>query len=452
VWFAWLALCLLPPSWGADLATRSGQVIIRSRSDQFVVHSLQSTAPTLGQVGTSTATNSVVIEPETLAVTCERMKAALLRQLDLRDQWRDKIHFWVRVTFPSPADPQLAIAQYADGWRYNVTLPDEMPGDRLARVLLQLLLLEMANRQPGSCYPELPAWLIDGLAAELMSGVGPDLLVQSTPLVAKSGDALGELQNITRTIRVADTNRQLRADLTRLGPLSFNQLSLPAAPQSGAVSPEAFRVSAQVFVRELLALPRGRPALAAMLGNLTQTLNWQTAFLAAYRHQFERLVDVEKWWTMTALHYTAAADSLPWRPEVAFGFLEQVLQVTVQTQASRKEAPVRIRASLSRILRDWDFKRQGPILQDKVRQLQVLRNHTGGPLQALINDYLHTLQRYLEERPLVEHQGRLKNQTGAGVGLMVARTARTLEQLDDRRVQLSGPPSRPAVGTEAPVP
>jgi len=446
----WLALCL--PLGAADLSTRSGQIVIRSRSDQFVVHSLQAATPTLGQAGGGAVTNSVVIEPETLAVTCERVKAALLRQLDLPDRWQTKIHFWVRVTFPSPLDPQLAITRYSDAWQYNVTLPDEMPGDRLARTLLQVLLLEMANRQGGPCSPELPAWLIEGLVAELLSSAGPDLLVQSTPLVSKTGDALGELQSMTRTIRMADTNRLLRADLTRLGPLSFNQLSLPAAPQTGPVSPEAFRVSAQVFVRELLALPRGRASLVAMLGNLTQTLNWQTAFLSAYRHQFERLVDVEKWWTMTALQYTAPEVGAAWRSDVALGFLEQVLLVTVQSQPSRKAPAVRTQASLSKILREWDFKRQDPLLRTKVRQLRVLRGHTVNPLQSLVDDYLHVLDYYLRTRPLLEHQGHLKNQTGAEVRRLLNQTVESLDQLDHRRIGLSGPPTRPAVGTENPAP
>src|SRR5207245_11226468 len=51
---------------------------------------------------------------------------------------------------------------------------------------------------------------------------------------------------------------------------------------------KTFQASAQLFVSQLLLLPAGRATLVEMLYELPNYLNWQSAFLNAYRAQLDR--------------------------------------------------------------------------------------------------------------------------------------------------------------------
>ena len=60
--------------------------------------------------------------------------------------------------------------------------------------------------------------------------------------------------------------------------LTFEQLSWPTDAQLSGADGGVYRASAQLFVSSLLGLKNGAAHLRAMLENLPQFYNWQTAF------------------------------------------------------------------------------------------------------------------------------------------------------------------------------
>src|SRR5512140_3656676 len=67
-------------------------VVTQSRSGQFLVHSETATTPSLMRGPSSAGGTLVSLEPEPVAVFCERIKQALLRELGLGDHWQGQIH------------------------------------------------------------------------------------------------------------------------------------------------------------------------------------------------------------------------------------------------------------------------------------------------------------------------------------------------------------------------
>src|SRR5258706_15363553 len=89
---------LLTLLWAAHAALAVDPVTLRSHSGQFLVRGLP-----LTRHAPITDTNSEVayvrLDPTLLAISCERVKSALLEDLSLKDQWRVKIYL-----FLSPAE------------------------------------------------------------------------------------------------------------------------------------------------------------------------------------------------------------------------------------------------------------------------------------------------------------------------------------------------------------
>ena len=78
-----------------------------------------------------------------------------------------------------------------DGWNYRVELPDVVTRTRYARALTGTRLLEIANRgnHDAGHSAELPPWLTDGLALQLL-GSEPAKIILSSP--SKTGHRLAQ--------------------------------------------------------------------------------------------------------------------------------------------------------------------------------------------------------------------------------------------------------------------
>src|SRR5579862_3425735 len=83
----------MPPG-TAVIGSVSGQFQVSSRRPSISAHSLQ----------LSTTPDMITLEPALAAVSCERIKQELLRELGMRDQWQGKI-FVIIVPALSTDDP-----------------------------------------------------------------------------------------------------------------------------------------------------------------------------------------------------------------------------------------------------------------------------------------------------------------------------------------------------------
>ena len=130
------------PSLPDPAATRS------SLSGQFVVIT-PNPASSPGQPPlTVTNTEFVRLNPALLAVSAERIKQPIWRQLGISSMtpWRGRIFLALHPAASADENVTIISARFANAWTYRVELPDVLARTRLTRAITGVVLLELANR------------------------------------------------------------------------------------------------------------------------------------------------------------------------------------------------------------------------------------------------------------------------------------------------------------------
>jgi hypothetical protein len=371
----------------ADLTT------VRSRSGQFVVYANQSPTGTPAATRLAGSTNLVALEPTTLVVSCERVKQALLAELAAPDQWRGKIHLLLHA-FQSPDETIIVTAsKFADSWRYQMELPDAIEPPRFVRAMVRLLLVEWANRNGTAGSAEIPLWLSEGLAQQILAASDVDLVV-AAPGVDASGLSLNRTLRDTRKSNPLAPNRNRpRAESL----LTVEQLSWTSEELLVGDTAEIFRSSAQLFVSELQRLQDGRACLRAMVDALPRCLNWQTAFFQAFSAHFQEPLDLERWWALQIVHFAGRNPAPAQSEEESWSKLAELVRVPLQVRSGSNDLPERAEATLQTIIQEWDYASQRQALQARVRSLQLMSPGLAQPLRGLADAYLQTLEAYLRK-------------------------------------------------------
>lgn len=426
------------------LANASAAVTVHSSSGQFVVHSPYPTTPSLGQLVRQPEGGVITLQPDPLAVGAERVKAALLRELGLKDQWQGRVQVKIRPDLSqASARPIIVATRFTDGWLYTLELPEQIRRDVLLRLLVQVVFIELANRSQGTYPPELPVWLIEGMAERLQSRVGPDLIPEQTPLLAKIGDQIGRLPPMVRDQLGFGEIEALRAWLREHPPLSFNDLAL-LTPGSEGDALKTYRASARLFVDALLELPRGKSALVIMLSLLPRRLNWQTAFLEAYRSYFPTLLAVEQWWALVAVQFLTGTEPHSWSPAFTRRKLDDILHVVVDRRSFSDERLVRTRVSLQEIIRETSYPSHRELIRSRITQLQLLENHAAQELVPLIRQYASVLREYLAYRRGSTGGGTRAAALLATPEAAARQTILKLDELDRKRASMVDESPNPA--------
>lgn len=430
-------------------------VAVHSRSGQFIVHSPDPTPPSLARVGPPSTNNVLTLYPDPLAVSCERIKAAVLAELGLPDRWQGKVHVTIDPRAPPETFPTAMARRYGDGWHYSLRLPRETAGAPVVRGVVHAVLLELANRVPGPNLPEVPLWLVEALTGQVLSRVGADPLARPNQVTGKYGNALGQLMATLSERGLAEEDRRV-LDLARArGLLTFEDISLPTPERLADPELEHYRACCQILFVALRNLPQGSQRLTAFLARLPRYLNWQSAFLDVYAPAFPRLLDLEKWWALTAqrLGATAGESNLPARLGAAW--LEDLVVVEVVVRAARNAPPQRRRLNFQQILTDWDYPNQRAIFIQRSRALRRLAMSAMGDVRAVVEGYASVLENYLAGRDRLRYQPGLRGQGPALLASLVASTVARLDALDTRRRELSPQTAQtrtnaaPAAGLEA---
>lgn len=396
----------------------------------------------------ASASNYVRLNPTLLTVSCERIKRALLTELGARDQWQGKI--FLDLYHSRNPDDAIVVNPTLTGsqWSYRVALPDFLERGRVVSAVVQTVMLEIANRNSESS-AEIPAWLAEGMTRQVLRSSQLDLVMEPPQAVENGITLRREDRSILRTSLLQDGAWGLaqnfgntpNADpiaptldtLREIAPLSLDELSWPRDGQFEGQAGEAYRCSAQLFVHELLQLKDGRANLQAFLPELSRHLNWQIAFLSAFRPDFASQLELSKWWSLRLVQLTGRDFIRAWSEEESWNHLNEVLNPSVQVRASAAELPQRGRVTLEAAIEDLDLTRQEMLLPETARQLGQLRNRVAPGMVNLVDDYRRVLDGYLYQRdhgaifPL--GKARLESQLDD-----VARnTIRQLQALDEVR-------------------
>jgi hypothetical protein len=402
----------------------------QSHSGQFAVTAPAGRSAVSRNLALAANTNLTELEPMLLAVSAERIKQSLWRELGATDPWRGKIFL---VLHPASFDDEpvtITSERFTDGWSYRVDLPDVLTRVRFIRAMTQVLLLEMANRAGALRSAEIPLWLTEGLTQQLLTS-GEMELTLPPPGSSVNGLAVTRVVvNAPRTPPLTGAHQQL---LTR-PPLTFDQLSWPTPDDFSGEAGEAYRSNAQLFVADLLAFKDGRESLRAMLGLLPEYYNWQMAFLRAFKAHFGRPLDVEKWWALRLVEFIGRDLAQTWTLQESWGRLDAVVRSPVQVRTGANELPLRAEVTLQNIVRDWEPLRQTPALQGKIRELGVLRVRIAQPLVGLADDYRQALSGFLAKRD--KHRITLPFTKQPKLSPLAEETLKRLDELDARREAL----------------
>jgi hypothetical protein len=406
--------------------------LTRSVSGQFVVTDA-GPGPLVSPLAAAvTNADCVRLEPAVLAVSAERIKQALWRELgvDAAAPWRGKIFLELHPARSLDENVTVLSEHFINGWDYHVALPDVLPRIRFVRALISVVLLEFANRDAGARPAEIPAWLTDGLSQQLLA-TGAVEVVLSSP--GRAANGLVESRMIA-TERGIDPLADARDVLRDHPGLTFEQLSWPTEAQVSGADGGVYRASAQLFVNELLKLRHGPAHLRVMLQAAPNYFNWQTAFQNAFRADFAQPLDVEKWWALQVIDFVAHDPGPTWTPAVSCEKLDQILNVPVDFRTASNALPAHAEVSLQAVIRNFDSARQAAILQTKLRDLELAQLRMARPLAALtagyraaLADYLGQSQETVSTPPFGRHPSAVPQKAGAD------DTLKKLDALDAQR-------------------
>lgn len=417
-------------------------VSVRSNSRQFVVYGIPlKQKPLLDQ------RSRVRLDPSLLAVSCERIKQALLGELGLPDRWRGKVLVVSQFTTVTNRPIDIQSTCYREGWQYRMDLADEVEPSKLIRAVVHVLLLELANRQAGTHSAEIPLWLTEGLTGHLSAVSSVDLVLRME-MVLKAKAAVEHTPRIAQPEYRREALRTARAQLRDHEACTFNEMSLPTAGTLSGERWDIYKVSSHLLVAELLKLPDGRQRLQLFLQLLPQYLNWQIAFLQAYQPYFGSLLDVEKWWALRLAQIEGEDLWFGWSKPAVWNQWEAILRVNVMVSEMDARLPSYSSVPLQRMIELYDYAAQKEVLVTKLGQLAFLRQQASPKVKPAIDSYIQTLKDYMSRREAAGYEPAMKGLPTPRPQVLVEETVRRLDALDQRREAMRrlwvGGPAPPA--------
>ncbi len=431
IWRRLLAILLLWPGVLRAQLPGEGVISARSVSGQFIVQGRQATSLPVALLNLSTNRDFVFMETTLLTVSTERVKGMISRELGSTGEWKGRIYLEL-VPRRSPFDgAEVVASRFADGWQYRLQLPSIIDRTRYLRSLVQVILLEVANRQnTGEHLAEVPPWLVEGLTRHLTAS-GELELVFPPPELKQSGRP-------PATFIIANKQNPLlpaHEMLVKAGAgVTFEDLCWGPANSGDPHDDELYRNSAQVFYWRLARLPEGRACLRGMLESLPHYYNWQLAFLGAFRGYFERPLDVEKWWALQVVQFTGRELGQTWPREQSLAKLEEALRVSVRVYDRANSLPGRSAVSLQDAAANLQLADQIKMLTEKLRQLALLEQRVAPELVYLAAAYQSVVYDYLQHQPK-ERKGRAMTTSKKGLSRSARIFREKLDTLDERLAQ-----------------
>lgn len=398
----------------------------QSGSGQFVIHGPRPLPGTPER--NDLLSDDIVLQLDTdlLAIACEKIKRAFLRELQLADQWRGRVTMRIESTWGEDRSIQMESSRMQGAWRYQVALPPKVSSKVLVRYVTELLLQEFANRTAGDRPAEIPFWLAEGLSRHLLSAYKADLMLRPQTR---------SVMNLGQT----DALEFVRAHFSTNQPLKINELSLPGQVELSAGGGLTYSLSAQLLYYELSRYYRSRAPLVRYLSRSASYLNWQSAFLESYNEAFPRMLDFEKWWAVTVVNFTGRDPSKSWSFAETVKRLDDILKTPAQISIRPQAAAQRSTVTLQTMIAGWDPVQQTVLLRRKSSQLQLLKAHGAEEVLPVVEDYRRTIDVYLARRQRAGFAPTVKGQVLPSLAVLIQETVRRLDEIDSRKASLRPP-------------
>jgi hypothetical protein len=406
-------------------SARTGTRVSASR--QFTIQDVPKDSPPPLVLPGLFRSNYLQLNADVLAFSCDNVKKAVLAELGATDGWHDRVSIFLHRA--RSLDELITVGLPASGpdWLYFLDVPDTVDYNRLCSTLVNIVLLEVANRGAQRS-ADIPAWLGQGLTREIMLS-SPFPLILTVPQATNSP---------VRTLYLDVDGR--RQDPLRLAyealqthpPLTLEELSWPV---NGQDETDAYRGSAQLFVHELLKLPDGRACMRSMIQLLARHYNWQTSFLYAFQEHFKSQLDLEKWWALKIVAFTGRDLASTWTSEESWRKLDLVVVTPVEVRSASDEMPLRSEVSLQTIVREWDMAQQFRVFEDKSQQMFMLRPSVSQDLALLVDDYRQVFADYLRKREKDGFKKTSKLRLTPGLDDTAKEMVLRLDRLEARRAE-----------------
>jgi len=416
-----------------NVTVAAAPMVIASSSGQFYVSRRGVLSPATQNLAAKSGL--LTIDPALLAISCDRIKASLLRQLNMPDQWRGKIFVALHPAFSADEWGTVSSEKFGGSWQCVVQLPDAVDRNRLVETIVRATLLEIANRNARTRPVEIPEWLARGLPRQLM-GSSELKLILPPPIMQPDGfkwshvtmDFSDDPQPSQFLTRRLNPLTQASPVLRTNEPLTFDQLSWPTDDQDAGL----FDSSAQLFVSDLLHEPHGPECLRQMLVELPDHLNWQLAFEHAFQPIFKSPLEVEKWWALQIAQFSGRDLLHLLTREESARQLDAVFQLPIHVQIG-PGAPMRTDISLQTVIRGWSRTQQLEMLKNKIWEMGVLRLRISPDYIPLLDQYLSVMQDYYKKRSSSTH---ILRAIGLAKDTSVEEAVAHLDRLDSERAKM----------------
>ncbi len=322
--------------------------------------------------GTNGVPTVVRVNAHSLVFFAEETKKRLLRELGVSDLWSG--HAILRIIdLPPGTKPLLERQAYGDRWRYQLTVPEELPSRQLLHAMVSLLLEEYAGRYSRKA-PRIPPWLAEGFT---------ELLIQ------KNGATLFSSLTLNRAniLFQPDVMRRSRVVLQNTPPVSYLNLSLPPSELQLGAGLARYRAHAHLFTVKLLAHTDGKRRMQFFIRETNRRANSQHALLAAF--DFKTMLAAEQWWSLSQTRFRNRDAQNRWTPGVAQGHLANLLSVEAAHEDGRKSVPLR------EYLQTGTHAEHLKVLLPMVQKLKLVEINAPQQLTRVTREYRLVLEQYI---------------------------------------------------------
>jgi hypothetical protein len=222
-------------------------VTARSRTGQFIIRGGRSNpndSPTtavdallapgrFSRIRPGDSGDSVALSPASVSVSCEKIKAGLLRLLGLPEGHHGRILIFIRPGYPANQPLLIESTPFADGWQYSISVPESIAWPRFVRAIVEAVLLDAANPDPSRSLAPIPLWLSEGASFLLINNSGRELVPEPN-------------REFNDPRRPLDPSAAIINRLEGQTPLDLSALGLPSASTlSDAAKFSAFQASSE---------------------------------------------------------------------------------------------------------------------------------------------------------------------------------------------------------------